>query len=148
MIRKIAGAVGIFGFCLMIHVEKRHICFPLLGGVAYFRLFLLLESIGFQKFSAVYLATIIIGIYGECFSRLFSVPTTVYFVPSCILLIPGSNLYYALVGMLSQDWNAFHDNVFLLILYAVGIAFGFATVQEADHIYSELKRKMVRHTVK
>lgn len=134
--------VGTFGFCLIFHIDRKQLWVPTVGGGLCWALYLFLEGVmRLPLFPATFLTALLIGIYGDIMAHLRAVPTTVYFIPSCIPLIPGSNLYYMLTGMLAADYAAASKHAVRLVLYTVGIASGLAVTMELDHIRRMLIKK-------
>lgn len=134
-IQILAAAVGTFGFCLTFHIDKKQLWVPTLGGGLCWALYLFIEDVmGLPLFAATFLTALLIGIYGEIMAHLRAVPTTVYFIPSCIPLIPGGNLYFMLTGLLDSDYAKASQNAEQLVLYTLGIASGLAVTIELDHI--------------
>ena len=82
-------------------------------------------------------SAIIIGIYGSVFSHIAKVPTTIMFIPACVPLIPGGNLYNMALSMISSDWSGFASNFALLALYTTGISFGLAIIGETEKIIAK-----------
>ena len=139
VIQIVAATVGTFGFCLTFHVDRRHILVPTIGGGLCWAIYLFLNHIaGLSLFPATFITSFLIGVYGETMAHLRAVPTTVYFIPSCIPLIPGGNLYYMLTGLIDADYAVASKNAVQLVLYTLGIATGLAVVMELDHIRRQL----------
>ena len=131
-VQLLAAALGTLGFCLIFNMKKRYMAVSTIGGLLCWATFLLLQHGGFGIFPATLLSALIVGIYGELFAYLLKVPTTILFIPACIPLIPGRNLYYSVMAIIASDWGQFSDQIVLLILYAVGIALGLAIVVELE----------------
>ncbi|MCQ2553667.1 MAG: hypothetical protein MJ150_05115, partial [Clostridia bacterium] len=53
-----------------------------------------------------------------------------------------SNLYYAMLGLISGDRELFTHNAKLLLLYAVGIAVGLWIISELEYIRTGIKNKV------
>ena len=142
LIQTVAAMVGTFGFCLTFHVDRRHILVPTIGGGLCWIIFLFLTGVAaLSLFPATFLISFFIGVYGEIMAHWREVPTTVYFIPSCIPLIPGGNLYYMLTGLIDADYIAASKNAVQLALYTLGIAAGLAVVMELDHMRRQLSKK-------
>ena len=113
----------------------------MVGGFLCWAMFLLMQYGGFSIFVSTLMSAFVVGIYGEIFAYILKVPTTILFIPACLPLIPGKNLYYSAMAIIASDWTGFQDNIVLLILYAVGIAIGLAVVVELERIVKKLPRK-------
>lgn len=135
LIQIVSATVGTFGFCLIFHIDRRHILVPTIGGGLCWIIYLILTRVAMLSlFPAAFLTSFFIGVYGEIMSHWRGVPTTVYFIPSCIPLIPGGNLYYMLMGLIDADYAVASKNAVQLVLYTLGIAAGLAVVMELDHM--------------
>lgn len=132
VITLLSAVIGTFGFCLIFNIRARTILIPTFGGLLSFGMYLFVENMGGNVFLAAFVASMMIGVYGITFARIAKVPTTILFIPACIPLIPGGYLYYSATALLSQDWIAFRTNITCLILVAVGISLGLATVGEIE----------------
>ncbi len=138
-----ASLFGTLGFCIMFRVNPKKIWAPTLSGALCWALFLILRNVlEFGVFASTYFSAALAGILGVIFSRILKAPTTVFFIPACIPLIPGSNLYYAAEGLLSSDTAAFGRNAVLLALYTAGIALGLGSVLELENIIVKLNVKI------
>ena len=141
-IQILAATVGTFGFCLTFHVDRRHILVPTIGGGLCWAIYLFLSNVlHLSLFPATFVTSFLIGVYGEIMAHWRAVPTTVYFIPSCIPLIPGGNLYYMLTGLIDADYVSASKNAVQLVLYTLGIASGLAVVMELDHMRKQLRVK-------
>lgn len=131
--------MGTLGFCLIFNVTGKHIIFPTIGGGICWGAFLLLRYAGLSVFAATFFSAALIGVCGEIISIIYKMPTTVFIIPACVPLIPGSNLYYALSALISKDWEQLESNTEYLGIYALGIAVGLAAVFEISHIVRSVR---------
>ncbi|MCQ2523363.1 MAG: threonine/serine exporter family protein [Lachnospiraceae bacterium] len=141
IVQVLTAMVGTLGYCMVFNSRPRTMIITMFGGGLCWATYLLTRYLGCDVFVAAFMATLVIGIYGEISAHLVKVPTTVFFIPACIPLIPGRNLYYSALGILARDWRILSENLILLSLTAVGISFGFALVIECDQFINKLKRK-------
>ena len=141
VIQILASIGATLGFCLMFHTEKEHLLIPSLGGGLCWGAYLLFVHLGCSIFPATFFASFLVGIYGVVSSYLSRVPTTVYFIPCCIPLIPGGNLYYTIMALIRQDWLDARNNAIQLGLFALGISLGLALAMELDY----MRRKLISH---
>ena len=142
------ATVATYGFCLIFHIDwKSALCGALGGGICW-GLYLLFVRVGLSIFWATFFSAACIGLYGELLARLLKQPTTVFFVPGCIPLIPGSNLYYMLSGMIGRDWALCNEQGTLLLLYLLGISLGLAAVLEFASIFRKLRIRIQEKAVR
>lgn len=134
VVQLVAAALGTLGFCLIFNLRKKYIAVSTVGGFLCWGIFLLLQGHGLSIFVSTLITAVLVGMYGELFAYLLKVPTTILFTLACVPLIPGKNLYYSVLAIISSNWADFTSNIVLLILYAVGIALGLAMVVELEQI--------------
>ena len=141
IIQLLAATFGTAGFCITFNLRKKHILVTTMGGFICWSVFLIMQYIGANPFASALVSSIIVGIYGVVFAKILKIHTTILFIPACLPLIPGGNLYYSARALISSDWDKFSSNIVLLILYAVGIALGLAVVVEVKKIYCRIRNK-------
>lgn len=139
----IAAAFGTLGFCIAFNTRKKYIIVPAFGGLLCWAVYLVLQSMSVGVFVATLGAAAVVGIYGEVFAYIIKVPTTILFIPACVPMIPGGNLYYLALALISSDWDKCIENLVLLSLYAVGIALGLAIVGEVEKMLRNLKKTYI-----
>lgn len=142
IIQVIAAAVGTLGFCLVFNMKKKYLAIPAVGGMICWSIYLYLQSLSVGVFAATLLASMVMGLYGEILARVIKVPTTILFIPACVPMIPGGNLYYLALAMISSDWDQCIKNLTLLSLYAIGIAFGLAIISELEKMIMNAKKQI------
>lgn len=135
----VAAAFGTLGFSIVFNTRKKHIIVPAIGGMLCWAVYLILQSMSVGVFASTLGAAIVVGVYGEVFTYIIKVPKTILFIPACVPLIPGGNLYYLALAMISSKWDKCIENLVLLSLYAVGIALGLAIVGEVEKMIRNLK---------
>lgn len=128
------AAIGTLGYSLVFNVGKRHLLLSAIGGGLCWAAFLLLQELGMGVFGSTFFAAALMGLCGILASHAFKMPTTVFIVPACVPLIPGSSLYYALAALLTKNWAEWQTHSTLLVTYAMGIATGLAMVMELDYM--------------
>ena len=140
VVQVIAAAFGTLGFCIAFNTRKKYIIVPTLGGLLCWAVYLILQAMSVGVFAATFGAAAVVGIYGVIFAYIIKVPTTVLFIPACVPMIPGGNLYHLALAMISSDWDKCIENLVLLSLYAVGIALGLAAIGEAEKMIRNLRK--------
>lgn len=142
IVQLIAATFGTLGFGLVFNMRKKYLGVTAAGGLLCQGMFLLFYNLSAGIFVATLATAIIVGIYGEIFAHIIKVPTTILFIPACIPLIPGGNLYYLALALISSDWDKCIDNLVSLLLYAIGIAVGLGAVREVEKLILNVKRKV------
>lgn len=144
IIQVLAAAFGTLGFCISFNIRKKYILVPAFGGLLCWAIYLLLQSLPVGVFVSTLLAAMVVGLYGEIFAHITKVPTTVLFIPACVPMIPGGNLYYMALSMISSDWSQCVKNLVLLSLSAVGIALGLAIISELEKTILNINKHQKR----
>lgn len=137
----ITATLGTCALCMVFNSRRKCMIVSTVGGLICWAAYLLFVNAGLNIFVATLLSAILVGIYGEAFAYGMKVPTTILFIPACIPLIPGKNLYYSALAVISSDRNSFFANIELLALYAVGIALGLAIVSELEKTINAIVKK-------
>lgn len=141
VVQMLSALIGTFGYCLIFNIQKKIIMIPTIGGAICMGMFFLCNAYGFNVFSSVLTAAFVVGMYGVIFARIAKVPTTILFIPACVPLVPGRNLYYSALAILSSDLMSLHENAVLLALTAVGISIGLALAGELERFGMRIARK-------
>lgn len=144
IVQIIAAGGGTLGFCIAFNMKIKHIIVPTIGGVICWSTYLLVQNNISMVFVATLISAIIIGTYGNIFARVIKVPTTVLYIPACVPLIPGGNLYYMALSILSSDWSKFMYNLVLLCIYTFGISIGLAIAGEFEKMIIKMKRRQLK----
>ncbi len=133
------AVVGTFGFCLIFNIRKSLLIYPCIGAALCWSVYLLAENSGFNCFAASCFSAMAVGVFGEIVARIVHAPTTVFFIPACVPLIPGSALYRTMFYAVRSDWTSFRRYGSLTIQCAMGIAAGLAVIQAV--VLTEVKIK-------
>ena len=117
--------LGTLGFCPVLNVKKRSIIYVAFGAfISAFIFETLCKKYGFDLFIASFFASLSIGIYSEIIARIKKAPSTVFFLPCSIPLLPGSSMFYAMNYLVLKDYTAFKANLFDAANISFGIALG------------------------
>lgn len=119
-----AALLGSLGFGLLFGVRRAFLPLVSAGGCLSWGLYLLAIHCGSEIFPATLLAALFAAFYAEIFARVLKAPSTIFFIPTVIPLIPGGNLYQAMQAIVVRDWDAFEQSTELTMQYALGIAAG------------------------
>ena len=65
-------------------------------------------------------------------SRVNKAPSTIFLTASVFPLIPGPNLYYMMYGCVSKDTVLAYNEMIVLLVTCLAIAFGFIIVDVAS----------------
>lgn len=72
-----------------------------------------------------FVASMVVGILGELFARLFKKPATVYIIPGIVPFVPGAGMYYTMLALVRKDFmeaaNKGTETFFIAAAISIGI---------------------------
>lgn len=133
--------IGCIGIAMMFRAKRKVILYSTAGTAATWCVFLLAgRFIGGGTVMAVLAGAAFAALYAHAIEKLTGIPETV-FITICILpLVPGFQLYYALLGALTYNYGLFLAQFRELILICFSICIGFILV-DILCIYLDGKQK-------
>lgn len=117
-------AVGTLGFCFFSHVRMRNVVAASVGGVLEWGLYLYILYLTHNVFVASLLASVAVSIWSEIAARILKAPVNIFLIPGILALLPGSHLYYTMLGLISGDAALLSDHGETTLLGVVGIVVG------------------------
>lgn len=93
------------GFAIVFNVPKKYLLISAIGGalgwIGYTFLGINIDS----PVTASFLASTIIGVWGEFLSVREKTPVTLFIIPGIIPLVPGSGMYYTMLAMIEGNFE-------------------------------------------
>lgn len=112
-----------------------------IGGMLSWWLYLILKD----KIASVFYLLVVVGAftatYSEIAAKIAKTPATVFLLPGLIPLIPGGFVYYAMLGLVQNEFDVMRQNALLAGQWAVGIAAGICVVAVARQIIQSLTNR-------
>ena len=99
-----------------------------MGGVISWGVYLVFDAIGAGLFVSSLISAAVAKIYSELLARYLKAPTTVFYIPAVIPLVPGGSLYYTMSYAASREWSNFMSYGWKTLQVALGIAVGISFV--------------------
>ena len=128
VIQLIAALVGSLGFALIFNAGKRILIPSFIGGMLGWAIYLLFDFLNVGVFLATIAAAAFCQIYSEVFARILKAPTTVFYIPAIVPLVPGGALYNTMYNAAINDWDNFRYYGATTLKVAFGIAVGASFV--------------------
>ena len=128
IIQIVTAFLGSLGFSVLFNLRRTKLLIAALGGMLSWSLFLLLGLWFSGEPIRYFFASAFVTIYAEIFARIKKTPTTSYFVPGFIPMIPGGALYSTMKYALNADWPLFGKAAAYTVQLALGIAAGIIVV--------------------
>lgn len=137
----IAAVVGTVGFSLIFNVGKKFLAAAAAGGFITWGSFLVCQEIFvLDVLLCAVLAAAIGQIYAEFMARIFKSPTTVFFIPAAVPLIPGGSLYNTMSAAVNRDWGLLRYRSMQTLMGTLGIAIGLSLVSAVLYVVNNYKK--------
>lgn len=134
--------IGCTGCVMIFGTKGKALLYSALGSFLTWCIYLFVsEYIGADALKAILAGATFVAAYSLVIEYVAHIPATVFHT-SCILpLLPGSNLFYAVVGAIANDKKMFQTQGHTLLLVCFGISFGFIIVDVLHKYLTMLLRK-------
>lgn len=119
------SALGCVGFALYFLAKPDKLLLAFLGGGMAWAVYLAVYRLYPSVFAASAVAAAAVCLYSECMSRVVKAPANIFMITAVIPLLPGSYLYYAIAGLMSQDMAQFYASGENALHATLGIEGGF-----------------------
>lgn len=114
---------GSIAFAVTMKVPKRSIIFVSIGAFITACISIILsDKLG--DFIPCIISMLLLSLYSEICAKALRQPSTIIRLPSTIPLLPGSYIYYCMLGAIRSDSDMFISNGKATILTALGISIG------------------------
>lgn len=128
------------GFALIFGLRKRFVFFTAAGGLLCWSVYLLAKYFSFGEFSASFVSTLAVGIFCEVLARVLKAPTTIFFTPSIIPLVPGRALFYAISCAVGGDFTNAREFALETGAVAAAIAVGLGVAVSVFSTATRIKK--------
>ena len=130
----ITAILGTLGFSIVFRSKKEQLLALAVGGGLSWAASLVSAAVLTSEAACYFLASSVIGIYGEVMARVLKTPTTNILIPSLLPLIPGGGLYYTMRYAISQDMESFSQRGMQTLVIALAIAMGIIIVRTVSNL--------------
>ncbi|MGL4403533.1 MAG: threonine/serine exporter family protein [Fusobacteriaceae bacterium] len=141
------SAIATGGFAVFINCPKLDVIISSiiggLGWVAYRSLYLTTGEVIFPYF----FATMVIGALASIISNRNRKPTIIYIIPGVIPLVPGYNMYYTMLYLVTQKYDLALKNLLDSIFIAFAIASGLLFTESLRKIVNTVLEKGLKRKI-
>ena len=123
-----ASTVGTMGIILQFGIEKRAIVWALISSIFCCAAYEIAYLFGCGFFLSSLIASGVAAAYSDVVAHLLKVPATVMIIPGIVPLVPGSRLYYTMLGAVNSDMQSFYENGTAALQMSAGLAIGIIAV--------------------
>ena len=135
----ISAVIGSLGFSLIFNIGRKHIVAATMGGLISWALYLMCTKVFYlDMMPATIISAACCEIYAEILARLMKAPTTIFYIPAVVPLIPGGSLYNTMYAAVFQDWAACKSYGFQTLQTTLGIAIGISFVSALLHVITNI----------
>ena len=103
MLQIFSAFLGSVGFALFFNMKGKQLAAAGIGGALTWIVYLLAQP-GFDDYFVPYLiASLFVGLFAEIMARVGKAPATIFLTTAAVPLIPGSGLYYTMLGIVEKN---------------------------------------------
>lgn len=141
ILQLLTATTGSVGFGLVFHVKEKYLPAIAVDGFLSWFVYILCRDIGgMDLFFCMLLASLVVDLFAEVLARYYRAPSTTFFVPGVITLIPGSTLYYCMRSVVESNVPVALRYGWETFLSALGIAAGMSISWTLCYLMRKLKR--------
>lgn len=142
IIQLITAFLGTLGFALIFNVGRKFILPATLCGFFACGIYLLCYWVFlWDNLVSNIVAACFCQLYAELFARIMKSPTTVFYIPGIIPLIPGGALYNTMYSVVQKDFEMAKYYGIVTLQTALGVAIGLSLISALMHILMSISHK-------
>lgn len=139
----ICAFIATLGFGILFNVRDKNLFFASLGGALGWLAYLISMNINGSVMLSTFIASLVISIYAEVFSRVLKNPVTLFLICALIPLAPGSGMYYTILAAVQGDIMQSLNKGIETLSVAGLIALGIITVSTLSRLIQRIN--YIRH---
>lgn len=139
----ICAFIATLGFGILFNVRDKNLFFASLGGALGWLAYLISMNINGSAMLSTFIASLVISIYAEIFSRILKNPVTMFLICALIPLAPGSGMYYTILAAVQGDIMQSLNKGIETLSVAGLIALGIITVSTLSRLIQRIN--YIRH---
>ena len=125
----ITCTIGCVGFALMFGARKKALIYSAIGSALTEAVYIIVADVlGAGFFSATLAGAVFVAFYANMVNMFTNIPSAIFQITCIFPLLPGSNLYFTVLGAVTKEHELFTSQGRKMILIAVGIALGYIIV--------------------
>lgn len=139
----ICAFIATLGFGILFNVRDKNLLFASLGGALGWLAYLISMNMNNSVMMSTFVASLVISIYAEIFSRVLKNPVTLFLICALIPLAPGSGMYYTILAAVQGDIIQSLNKGIETLSIAGLIALGIITVSTLSRLIQRIN--LIRH---
>ncbi|WP_353894185.1 threonine/serine exporter family protein [Proteinivorax hydrogeniformans] len=133
------------GYCIVFNVPKKYLLLSSFGGAIGWITYVSFNSYLDSPVTAVFIASSIVGLWGEILSVKIKDLVTIFIIPGIIPLVPGSGMYYTALAIADQDFEQAAATGSETLFIAITIASGIILVSSLSRLIRGRKIMSIKH---
>lgn len=144
ILRIITATIATYFFAYLFHIRKEHSLFTAIGGGLAQLTFEVCYVVCSNNFYSMFLASIVIALYGEIMARIQKTPVTTYVIAALIPLVPGKAIYDTMVFIVQNNLTAALDMGLRALGYSGLLALGIMIVSTFSRLTLHIHKKHLK----
>lgn len=148
----LAASLASIGFAIVFKIHSKHFFSIAIGGGLSWLSYLIFYHFTSNDTISIFFASFTITVFSEIIARINKAPSSIFYIPSMIPLIPGGNLYYFFSYYLQQDFKncSFYGSLLLrqslaIVLGTITVYTIFTLIQKNGYYHFENKKRAGHH---
>lgn len=138
IVQSVAAFVAVYFFAILLDAPKRSLLLAgVTGGIGWFIYLISLQYL--EKAIATLVAGVAISLMSQYFARKLKTPTTIYFLPGFIPIVPGEGVYRAVFAFINGEYDAAQMMLNEALLISGSIAMSIFIVDSIFSLQVRLK---------
>lgn len=125
-------------FGIVFNVPKKYLILSGIGGAIAWISYLISLKLTQSAVLACFVGALAVGLFGELSAIFKKAPVPIFIIPGIITLVPGANMYYAMLYLIKGDFAAASAQGSKALLIAGAIACGLIIMTS---IFKVIKRR-------
>ena len=134
VIQIISAIMGSIGFAMVFNLKRDKFPYIVIGSFISISLDIVILYLTKNTFVSCLVAAFVSMTLAEIYARWRKAPATLFIIIHIIPLVPGGSLYYAMRGVVNDNFLVFREHATDTVLAAVGIALGIISVTAIKHL--------------
>lgn len=105
IVNSLYAFIATFGFCILFNIRGKNLFYTSLGGGVTWFFYLLADHFSRSNIFALFIASIVAGIYSEIMARVLKSPVTTFSICAIIPLVPGGGMYNTMLQLIQGNVN-------------------------------------------
>ncbi len=135
----VSSCIVSIAFSVMFRVRARYFLWTGLGGGITYIVYFLINCTELSVFFAAFFSALFCALFAEVMARVLHTPAVVFLLPCAIPIVPGGDLYYTMIHLLSRNFGEAWSFLFKTLSVGVGIAGGIVVISILFHLFSSIR---------